>query len=200
MAVDVECYVEIHRGDRWHFEGKLIRNPEWDWDDSQLELAPEPLHCASYWELAAILVGFDRPVRSIEPYTPVVKTRGLPNDLSPALSGRLRWAAQNTSAAANWFTAREAQEFGWSHRIMRRRAMVDSRAASLFADCPRGFPAARWPSTIPVSFASQMRDGVEVEWLEAYAEIVPEFCNDVLPRIEQLGPRDQVRLVVVASW
>ncbi|MFO0966958.1 MAG: hypothetical protein U0793_15400 [Gemmataceae bacterium] len=45
-----------------------------------------------------------------------------------------------------------------------------------------------------------MRDGVEVEWLESYAEIVPDFCAEALPQLAAAGDPGEVRLVVSASW
>ncbi len=80
------------------------------------------------------------------------------------------------------------------------RAMVEARVADLFTGCPRGFPLEKWPAGVPVSVAEWKRDGVEVEWLESYAEIVLEFYGDVMPRLASLGPADQVRLVVAANW
>jgi hypothetical protein len=52
----------------------------------------------------------------------------------------------------------------------------------------------------PIRSAEWMRDGVVVEWLESYAEIVPDFCAEVLPRLAAAGDPDGVRLVVTASW
>ena len=89
---------------------------------------------------------------------------------------------------------------GGDDRIMRRQAYVTPQAAPLFKGCPRGFPLARWPADVPITFAGWSRDGVEVQWLQSYAEIVPEFVRDVLPQLAALGPPDQVRLVVEASW
>jgi len=80
------------------------------------------------------------------------------------------------------------------------RAMVPPQAAGLFAGCPTGFPLAKWPDGIPVSIASWSRDGVEVERLESYADIVSEFTRDVLPRLAALGDPDIARLVVAAWW
>lgn len=80
---------------------------------------------------------------------------------------------------------------------MRRRAMVDPRGRPVHR-LPAGFPLADWPAGVPVAYAEWSRGGVEVEWLESYAEIVSECDSDVLPRLAALGPPDQVRLVVSA--
>jgi hypothetical protein len=178
----------------------MVPNPEREYDPDEPELMPGELFHSNHKELAAILTNTGKPIRSSEPYTPVVPRRGLPTDLSSELSAWLRRHEGESWFGTTWFTAREAVDFGWADRVMRRQAYVTPQAAPLFADCPRGFPWDRWPAGVPVSYAGWSRDGVEVEWLESYAEIVPEFARDVLPQLAALGPPDQVRLVVAASW
>lgn len=199
MGVDVYGYAEVRSRGRWAFAGRLVPNPDRDYDPDEPEVMPEALFHAADKELAAILTDTGNPIRSSEPYTPVVPRRGVPPDLSPPLSAWLRRDEGEPWSAATWFTAGEAAEFGWADRVMRRRAYVPPEAAPLFAGCPRGFPLARWPPGVPVSYAGWSRAGVEVEWLESYAEIVPEFVRDVLPQLAAVGPSDRVRLIVVAS-
>lgn len=195
MAVDVDCYLEILRTGKWQFGGNVVPNPDFDSDPDAPESMPCPLFHSVQKELAAILTDSGNPIRSAEPYTPVVVPRGLPADLSAELAGWLQQWAGERWFATSWFTAREALGFGWTERIMRRRAMVEPQFADLFAGCPRGFPQGT-----PVRIAGWMRDGVEVEWLESYAEIVPDFCAAVLPQLAAAGPPDEVRLIVSASW
>ncbi len=200
MGVDIYGYAEVAPAGRWVFRGQMVSNPEWNYEPNEPEVMPEPLFHSNNKELAAILTDTGNPIRASEPYTPVVPRRGLLQDLSPELEAWLRRHEGEDWFEATWFTAREAVEFGWINRIMRRRAYVVPQVASLFAGCPRGFPLTKWPADVHISYAGGMRDGVEVEWLETYAEIVPEFVCDVLPQLNKLGLTDQVRLVVVASW
>ncbi|HEX7446318.1 MAG TPA: hypothetical protein VF306_02165 [Pirellulales bacterium] len=207
MGVTIFGYAEVLRSAAWDFVGEMAPNPahiyDADLDDyppEQPEFMPQPLFESYHKELAAILTGLDNPIRSSVPYTPVASPRGLPPDLSTEVARWLRRHKADPSFTHTWFTRRELDGFGWEDRIMRRRAMVDRRAASLFADCPCGFPLANWPADVPVSYAGFIRGGVEVEWLESYAEIVPEFYREVLPRLAVLGPPDDVRLVLCASW
>jgi hypothetical protein len=200
MGVDIHCYAEVSLDSRWQFVGEMIPNPEHEYDPDEPDLMPQPLFHSFHKELAAILTDSGNPIRSSVPYTPVVPPRGLPTDLSAELAGWLRRDEGATWLATNWFTRRELDAFGWEERIMRRRAMVDPRVAGLFAGCPQGFPLANWPAGVAVSYSGWMRDGVEVEWLESYAEIVSKFYSGVLPRLAGLGSPDQVRLVAAASW
>ena len=200
MGVDVYGYVEVHSSGQWAFAAGTVDNPERANDPDEPAVMPEPLFHSYQKELAAILTDTGNPIRSSEPYIPVVPRRGLPPDMSPVLSAWFMRDEDASSSGATWFTAREAVEFGWADRIMRRRAHVPTQAAPLFADCPRGFPWTRWPAGVPVSYAAWSRDGIEVEWLESYEEIVPTFARDVLPQLAAFGPLDQVRLIVLASW
>jgi hypothetical protein len=200
MGVSIDCFAEVLANCRWEFVGDMVPNLEAEYGPEEPELMPEPLFDADSKELAAILTGHYSTIRASAPYVPVVAPRALPSDLSPELEGRLRRQEGKPFFATNWFTKRELDVFSWEDRIMRRRAMVEARVAGLFAGCPRGFPLVKWPAGVPVSIAEWKRDGIEVEWLESYAEIVPEFYQGVMPRLARMGLPDQVRLIVAAYW
>ena len=200
MGVLINGYLEASDSAGWRFAGGTIPNPDRGDRPGEPELVPEPFFQSFHKELAAILVGHGRPIRSAEPYTPVVPKRGLPADLSPELAAYLKLFEREDWFEASWFTGRELLTFDWTSRSMRRTAMVDERVAHLFADGRRGFPFAEWPAGIPIQIAGQSRDGVRVEWVELYAEVVRDFYSDVLPRVAALERPDDVRVVVTASW
>lgn len=207
MGVIIVGYAEARRNAIWDFAGEMVHNPAHmycpdldNYPPEQPETMPQPLFESYSKELAAILTGLGNPIRSGVPYTPVASPRGLPSDLSAEVASWLRRHEADPSSTHTWFTRRELDAFGWDNRIMRRRAEVDPRAARLFADCPRGFPLANWPTDVPIEYCGAMRGGVVVEWLESYAEIVREFYGEVLPRLAALGPPDDVRLILWASW
>lgn len=197
MGVSIEGFLEIAdaRGG-WRFAGGMVPNRD---DPERPAMSPKPFFESESKELAAILTGSGNPIRSAEPYATVVAPRGLPRDLSSEVAGWLRPDEGEPWFASTWFTAREALAFDWN-RIMRRRAMVDPRAAGLFASLPRGFQRAGWPPDVPVSYASYRQGGVTVEWLEPYADIAADFHSGVLPRLAEAGPPDAVRLAIAASW
>lgn len=199
MAVDVYGYIELFKENRWVFEGQMVSNPEREYDPDEPVLKPEELFHTDHKELAAILVE-GNPIRAAEPYTTIVPRRGLPTDLSEVLATWLRPNEMEESFHTTWFTAAEALNFGWENRIMRRQAYVNPLAAPLFEGCPRGFPYDKWPAGLPISYAGWSQDGIEVEWLESYQEIVPEFTKGVLPKLARFECLDHARLIVVASW
>ena len=151
-------------------------------------------------ELASILVDTGWANRAIEPYTPVVQRRGRPVDLSPELSDFFRCFDGDVGTVFSWFTADELNAFGLNTRIMTRQAFVSTEAASLFKDCPFGFPLQGWPRGVPVTIAGWSRDGTEVSWRETYDSIIPEFVDVVPALLEMAGPPNDTRLVVMANW
>lgn len=198
MGVWIEGFLEVLRAGVWHFPGRMIPNildaPE------EPELVPEPLFQSEHKELAAILGGLYKTVRSKTPFVQVAESRGLPPDLSPEIAAWLGIRTEDPGFSATWYAARELLDFDWTGRIMQRRAMVDPRAAHLFAGGPRGFPWKDWPKDIPVSCAEWMRDGVSVEWEESYAEAAGDFYSEVLTQLRTQGPAGEVRIVLSFYW
>lgn len=101
------------------------------------------IHCC---ELAAILTDTGNPVRSSEPYIPVVPRRGLPPDLSAELSAWFRQHEGESWFATTWFRAGETAAFAWNDRIMQRRAYAPPQAAPRAA-----LVASRWQVGRPAS-------------------------------------------------
>jgi hypothetical protein len=200
MGVSIFVYLETFRDGGWRFEGRVVPNPEHDYDPDEPEAAPEPFFESFEKELAAVLTGRGLRIRSDEDYVPVAPGRGLPPDLSPELEAFLPRHEGEAGFSANWFTGRELLDFGWEQRTMRRVAMVEPRVARLFSGDRRGFPFSEWPKGVPISFAEYLKGGVRVEWTETYADIARGFHDEVLPKVRQVGPPDDLRIVVAAYW
>jgi len=120
--------------------------------------------------------------------------------ICPELLEYFRYFDDDDATVYSWFTASELSAFDLSSRIMTRQAYVPTQAASLFDNCPFGFPLDRWPEDIPVSTAEWSRDGIEVQWKETYATIVKEFVDVIPPALVASGLPDATRLVVQANW
>ena len=207
MAVDIDVFVERSEAGRWRFAGRMIPNPELEYcpdDPDEPALVPEPMVRSYHKELACILTDTGFRMRTAVPFVPIVPRRNLPADASAELTDWFaRIIAQERSEHwlfINWFTAREVLEFDWRHRIILRCAMVDPQAAPLFADRPRGWPGKQWPAGIPQSMSMWRDGGIEVEWFETYAEIVPEFIKEVFPTLQAAANPDALRLLVSSSW
>ncbi len=200
MAVDIYCYAELQTKDGWVFSGEVGPNPEHAYDSAAPEFAPVPAFHAVHKELAAILVDTGRPIRSTEPYEPIVSRRGQPEDLSPVLKDYFKYFAADDAMVYSWFTMEELVDFNLQSRTMIRQAYVEAEVAHLFADCPSGFPFSRWPKDKPIRYAGQSRDGVEVRWRESYASIIGEFSGMFPNTLLKLGGARETRLVVQAGW
>ena len=201
MGVWIEGFVEVPLDGVWEFAGRMIPNILHSPDEpEEPERVPEPFFQSEWKPLAAILGGVYRSIRSREPFVQVCETRGLPPDLSAELAAHLGPRVGNQGFSTTWYLVRELLDFDWTGRIQHCRAMVDPRAAHLFAGSPRGFPRKGWPEGASLGSAEWMRDGVTVEWEESYAEIADEFYADVLPRLRAQGPADEVRIVLCFDW
>jgi hypothetical protein len=200
MGVLIDGFLEVSCDGGWNFVGEMVDNSEHSFDPGEPGMMPKPLFRSGHKELAAILAGVSNPIRSKEAFVPVAGIRGLPSDLSSEVAAWLRSWADDPAFAASWCTARELLEFDWTGRIMQRQAMVDRRVAHLFAGGRRGFPWREWPQDVPMSCAAWMRDGVEVQWEESYAEIVGGFYSAILPQLKLHGSADEVRVVLSFFW
>ncbi len=196
--VDIEGYLELLRDGRWIFGGKMVANPEKQYDPEAPELRPEAFFESDQKALAAILTGSGN--RSSTDYTPVVPRRGFPEDLSPELQ---TWRSiYMGNPVANWFTGQELAEFDMKGRTMRQSGMAnDPRVvAYILSGRRRGLLVGGWLADLRISIAGWMPFGGTVEWIESYAETVAEFYQDVPQRLAAAGPPNEVRLVVTASW
>lgn len=200
MAVRVQIFLEFYENSRWCFRGDFIPNPDSsEFTEDEPKLMPEPFFESWVKEYAAIFTDSGNPIRSTEPYIPIVPRRGRPTDLSPEVLAWLKRDDNEPASFMNWFTVQELLDFDLSNRFMRKRAMVAAQNADLFAGCPRGFPKDGWPEDSVIRIAEQMRDGVVVEWMESYAESVQDFFARV-PKLLAMGEPNNMRLIVNAAW
>ena len=177
-----------------------MENPERHYGADEPAVRPKPLFESTSKELSAILVDLHNPIRSKTPFVPVAEARGLPPDLSPEVAAWLARYAEDRRFEGCWCTAEELLEFDWTGRMMQREAMVESRVAHLFAGRRRGFPYKERPSDLPIRYATWMKDGIEVEWEESYAEIAFDFYSSVLPQLKLHGSPDEVRVVFIFCY
>lgn|GEM_PF-4996361 len=76
MGVDLYGYTEVSTDGRWEFAGQMVPSPEREYDSDEPELMRGALFHSYHKELAAILTDTGNPIRSSEPYTPIVPRRG----------------------------------------------------------------------------------------------------------------------------
>jgi hypothetical protein len=172
MGTDILMYLERRISEGWQFAGLMEENtqPLTEAEEIEPAIRPVPLYSLRNSALFAILGNpWENPAWSTEYYEVIAPLRGLPPDLSPELRTWSGYWYYEDTIRGSWLQPQELLTFDWT-KTLRKRAMVDKRVAHLFGNGRRQFPHKRWTSHIPVSYATYMRDGREVTWVETYAE------------------------------
>lgn len=196
MGTDIACYAERKVEGIWHLAEPLRPNPCWSEEvaEEEPETAPQALFSTRNYALFSILANVRNPMRALEPFAYLAEPRGFPSDSSPEL--RSFYACYEADAHdAGWLLVSEIIRFDWS-RLIRRRGMVDTRAAHLFGPDLVGFPFDDWPAGVPISVSEAGKDLAEVEWTETHRQAAgPEFFEATLPKLAGYGPAETVRIV-----
>lgn len=197
MGTDIHMFAEVRRQGRWSLAEPLegIRDywPDEVAADQEPPLRPRSLYFARNYALFAILANVCNPMRAVTPFEYISEPRGLPPDLSPPL---LDCHACWDVVFESWLTLEELIAFDWHGKQIVRRGMVDPAVAHLFPPGRRGFPISEWPMGLTISVANQSNYGVEVRWIETYAEAVgDDFMSKTLGTLRGYGQPQDVRVV-----
>ena len=195
MGTDISCYAEKEINGKWLLAEPLIANELWseEYRDEEPSLAPQCLFDSRNYALFAILADVRNDVRVVEPFNFIATPRGFPDDASPELRVYFRYWREDAHDAG-WLLASEILAVDWE-QVIRRRGVVDERAAHLFPPSQLGFPYADWPPGVEMSVAN-FGSGVEVHWKETYRQAVgPELFDTILPKLATYGAADSVRIV-----
>jgi len=198
MGTDIRIYAEVRKQGQWQLAEPPEKNRFWAEGclDQGGEWAPKELYSVRTYELFAILANVCNPMRAVTPFDYISKPRGLPQDISEEL---LDWYTSwdGTAVAASWLLLNELLAFDWHGKQILRRGMVASEAAHLFPPGRRGFPFTEWPKGLPIAVSNQSRDGIEVRWIESYAEAVgDEFMIQTMDALHTYGNPEDVRVVL----
>ncbi|HEX8721148.1 MAG TPA: hypothetical protein VF736_10990 [Pyrinomonadaceae bacterium] len=198
MGTDIYMYAEVRRGGAWRPAEPLVRNEyyvEGGGHTDGAEYRPREMFDDRDYVLFAVLAGVRRSRHTDTDYEPVSEPKGLPEDLSPELRG---WAGRfgGDIYCPSWLTLRELLEYNWHGKAALKRAMVDARAAHLFADGWGEFPPHEdWPEGVPRGYGTYVAGGVEVTWIENYGGRLDYFLRDVIPKLRAYGAAEDVRIV-----
>lgn len=198
MGTDVFMYAERRTAQGWRPCEPLVPNEEFDpeYPDSGPPLRPQALYDTRNSALFAILADVRNPAFSAERYQPIAPGRGVPADLSSEVALWLEYF-EGDAFGHTWYLLAELQAYRWSARRIRKRAMVSKRVAPIFGDGNGSFPRERWPLDERIGYSGWTRDGVEVTWIETYAESAGrEFLKTSLPLLATYGAPEDVRIVL----
>jgi hypothetical protein len=186
MGTDIMCCAERRTAGGWESCGDEFQNHNDDFYCGQ----------ERNYELYAILAAVQRMTN--DGFDPIVPPRGFPED-SPSA------AEVGAGHNATWLTLRELLDFPWHEKFRVYRGYVDETQFRCFRD--RGRPESFAGGDADVVSNDEMdrliRDGADaagkqtlIEFGVSYAEFAGPFLTETLPRLQQLGGPDDVRLVM----
>jgi hypothetical protein len=196
MGTDISMFAEVRRDGHWVLAEPIQPNGMYTPDVPELgpQRKPKNLYQTRCRELFAILANVGNPIRAKAPFDFISEPRGLPSDASKEL---LDWHNhwKGDAFAESWLLLEELLAFDWHGKTILRRGVVNPAAAHLFPPGRIGFPNAEWPTGIPISAANQ-GSGVEVTWIDTYAQAVgQEFVDRTLTTLQHYGSPGLVRIV-----
>ncbi len=183
VGTDIHCFVE--------------RRTERGWEPCELDF-----YCGEErnYALFAILAGVRRMTNG--GFEPIVPPRGFPPD-SPSVGGWVDgWGYYHN---ATWLTLRELLEFPWYEKMYPFRWWLDAAQYRVFRQTgrPERFVDGSAALVSNEEMERLLREGGPTEGVLTlvafgvpYAEFAGPFVTETLPRLQALGPPDDVRLVM----
>jgi hypothetical protein len=190
MSTTISLFAEHKDGNNWVSLTPVEKNPYYDpddFDDAILEPLYKPLEIdvGQNYSLFAILANARNGNKTEGDFEYIAPPRGLPEDVSDIIRA---WydSWEGYAHNASWLYFEEILNFDWKDKVIQRCAMVDPRVAHLFRDNPLGFPSKNWPTGVQMSYATYMKEGVEVRWKQTYAEAAQfEFLTNNLLKFQR---------------
>lgn len=214
MGCDIHLFVERREGGTWFNADTWTPNPyheKYPDDEQPLEIKYEDrFYTGRNYDLFAILAnvrngyGF-AGVKTGAGFNPIAPPRGLPADVSSEVRGEAdRWGADGHSHS--WFTVNELLAYDWD-QVTQHQGIVD--AANYMVWKYEGKPRA-WAGGVEGSGVKHLSNDemekvitggftdhcyTEVIWTEPYRKSAQGFLEKALPKLQTLGPADDVRIV-----
>lgn len=120
-----------------------------------------------------------------EAVKPIDMPRGLPDDVCDRVRKTSdAWGPDGHSHS--WFTLKELLEADWD-QIKTNRGMVTPEQAEEF----------KKNGTLPDTWCAwtSQKDAVQIEWTWPLRDVCDEFINGTIPKLQELGEPDKVRIV-----
>jgi hypothetical protein len=190
MGCDIHFYVEKLEDGEWVSADRWSKN-KWGEDEDELTVYYED----RFWQgrnydLFAILAdvrngyGF-AGCDTGNGYVPISPPRGLPDDVCESVQKESdRWGCDGHSHS--WLTVQDLLDYDWD-QTTKKRGMVSPEESKLLRETGKA-PEAYCGWTNQANFET-------VEWDRKYRDEAPYFLNTTLPRLQELGPPDEVRIV-----
>ena len=219
MGTDINFYTERRNADgTWSYvppprkatEWEQMHHPVLDWDlDRSYSLFAILANVRNGYGFAGVVTG--------EGFNPISMPRGLPADLSPELRADFDTYLEHTPS---WLLVSEILGFDWSQTSIHYGVVTPAVYVKWKAKGggqPEGWSGGVFGQGVSVvtnerldalllkqpEIATQTdhrpRDGqsyyTQVAWKKSYLESTRGFHEDILPKLQELGPPDQGRCV-----
>lgn len=206
MGTDIRCYAERRVNGKWELCEPLVPNPDYypadpsdppyaD-DASEPEFKPQEIYDERNYSVFAIIADIRNGSHSDEDYESIAPQRGLPEDISNELAEWANYWAQY-AYGFTWCSFAELLNFPWKQKSIKKKAMVDPRAAYLFNNGSDSFPHLLWPRDVRKEYAGYMKGGVTVTWRATYEESAGSyFLVNTFEKLASFGKPEDVRLVM----
>lgn len=197
MGTDIHMYAEVRKEGKWVLAEPLVRNEYFKVDSPYYgpEWIPQEVYEGRVYELFAILANVMNPIRSTKRYRFISKPRGLPSDVSPEILN-YHSTFEDCAFSESWLLLEELENFDWHGKEMIKRGMVDPKLAHLFPPGRRGYPYDEMPEEFKIWGAANAGPGVEVYWIETYADAAGTYFFEVtLSQLRAYGSPKDVRIV-----
>lgn len=143
-------------------------------------------------------------------FKPIDFPRGIPSDASTKYKKiAKRWGEDGHSHS--YFTVKELKDYDWHGQITKHRGVVNMEQYKIFK--AEGKPH-EWSGDVtgglvqmisnqemddlithPENILKNLHYYTQVEWEESYYESTKDFVDNVIPRLEEIGDPEKVRVV-----
>lgn len=201
MGTDVHFYLERRGDSGWEAIGEWVENDFYDPDEPGCPKLyfQSAVHVHQNYALFAILanvrnldepgclgwlfglLGFPRK-RSESAYIPISDPRGLPDDLSPDLKKMASFDNQVDFHSWSWLMLREILDYDWDKPVTFSGKATDQYPGAYLdkkADPPMLVPRGRTKVDVQVT----------------PREEASEFLEEVVPKLQEYGNPDEIRVV-----
>ena len=184
MGCDIHMYVETRKNDKWNKVGPTWKMEYWD------GLSDEPYEGRNYrlfGLLANVRNGYGfAGCDTGNAITPIDMPRGLPADVSYQIQKISdNWGEDGHSHS--WFTLKELLDVDWHGNVLTIRGYVSKQEAEEF----------RKNATLPSSWCGGTTNPnyEQIEWCSGFYDSMKDFVDTTIPRLQELGDPDRVRIV-----
>ena len=184
MGCDIHMYAEVWKDDSWTKVGNTWKQ---DYGDGLTDEPYDERNYRLFGLLANVRNGYGfAGCNTGDPVEPIDMPRGLPDDVSDGVRAISdEWDCDGHSHS--WLTLQELLDVDWYGQALTVRGFVTKEQAEEY----------RKYATLPESWCGGTTDpdAIQIEWSSGYYDSMKYFVDVTIPRLQELGDPDSVRIV-----